>query len=170
MPSLSACWIFLTAAWTRCSARAPATQNTPSTRCVCVRAANCTCPPLTAPPPARPPTVCVYGAESGDWGLRPTPERPSFSSSFPLFLLFVSIVTYSTPPLRGVVISSHPMWRIRCNFHGLCVLIFYYSSFNFISTHFLYTSFYPLHIFYSPLFLTTPPSLLPSFPLSGIQE
>lgn len=86
--------------WTLCSARAPATLNTLSTRCVCVRAASSTCPPPTAPPPARPPTVCVYGAENGQGAAPDT--RKAF-----LFLLlpfipssFLSSVMFTSSPQR----------------------------------------------------------------------
>lgn len=110
-PSPSACRIFLMAAWTRCSAQAPVIQNTPSTRCVCVRAESSTCPPRTAPPPARPPTVCVYGAESGV-GASPDTRKAFLLFLLPSFLphpVYSSAIFTSTAPLSEFYQIAH--WR-----------------------------------------------------------
>lgn len=175
MPSPSACRIFLMAAWTRCSARAPATPNTPSTRCVFVRAASSTCPPLKAPPPARPPTVCVYGAESGAGAspdtrkaflLLPPSLFPSSSSSFAIFT--------STTPLTRVGILSNQTRRIWCYLDGLCFFFSSYLYFHFLFLiHVLSLSFYCLHFSFPThpsVFFSIPYSFLPSFLPSGIQE
>lgn len=179
MPSPSACPIFLMAAWTRCSARAPATQNTPCTRCVCVRAASCTCPPLTAPPPARPPTACVYGAESG------VGASPDTRKAFPFFLLpsFLSHSVHLSPPSRQqqlhwiLFTDLTPKGWIRCHLDGVCVffLLIIHTSF------FLFQFFYPflfflfiIYILFHSLLIvlqsSSPPSLIASFPLSFLQE
>ncbi|XP_035385462.1 zeta-sarcoglycan isoform X2 [Electrophorus electricus] len=80
-PTPSVWAVFLTAAWTPSSHQAPATPSRLCMKCAPAPAASSTCPRLRAPPPARPPTACVCGAERSGRARRrrPTPERPSSS-------------------------------------------------------------------------------------------
>lgn len=111
---------------------------------------------------------CVFMELRVAWGRRPTPERPSFSSSFPLsFLILFIHQPYSRQQL-------HCQIFIRSHIGGVtwtdCGLIIHTSLFISVSCfeffiHFL--SPFCLHFF---IVLSSFPSLLPSFPLSFLQE